>query len=88
LGTLDALQTDPLLGRGHESERMSRPRFPLTASGEIIALSKARMNNKYRQRTPLACLENGVTKHEAREESWFQLPATNAGVLAEAASRS
>jgi hypothetical protein len=27
-----------------------------------------------------------VTKDEAREECWFQLPATNAGVLAEAAS--
>jgi hypothetical protein len=44
------------------------------------------MNNKYSQRTPLGCLENGVTKDEAREECWFQLPATNAGVLAEAAS--
>jgi hypothetical protein len=47
----------------------------------------ARMNNKYSQRTPLGRLENGVTKDEAREECWFQLPATmNAGVLAEAAS--
>jgi hypothetical protein len=43
------------------------------------------MNIKYSQRTPLGCLENGVTKDEAREECWFQLPATNAGVLAEAA---
>jgi hypothetical protein len=29
---------DPLLGLGHESERLSRRRFPLTASGQVIAL--------------------------------------------------
>jgi hypothetical protein len=43
------------------------------------------MNDKYSQRTPLGCLENGVTKDEARKECWFQLPVTNAGALAEAA---
>jgi hypothetical protein len=65
------LGIDPLLGLGHESELLSRPRFPLTASGQIIALSTARMKSKYSQRTALGCLENSVIKDEAREECWF-----------------
>jgi hypothetical protein len=44
------------------------------------------MINKCSQRTRLGCLEKGVTKDEAIEECWFQLPASNTGVLAEAAS--
>jgi hypothetical protein len=65
---------------------LSRPRFLLTARGQTIALSTVRRKDKYGQKTPFGCLENGVTKDEAREEYWFQIPATNAGVLVEAAS--
>jgi hypothetical protein len=32
--TFSRAADDPLLGLGHESERLSRPRFPLTASGQ------------------------------------------------------
>jgi hypothetical protein len=35
----------------------------------MIALSSAPMSNKYNQRTALGCLENGVTKDEAREDA-------------------
>jgi hypothetical protein len=60
--------------------------LPLTARRLMIALSTARMSNKNNQRTPLGWFENGVIKDETRGECWFQLSATNAGVLAEAAS--
>jgi hypothetical protein len=80
------VESDPLLGLGQASEQLIRPRFTLTASGQIIALSRARMNNKYSLPISLGCPENGETKDEAREECWFRLPATNAGGLAEAAS--